>query len=61
MGDQQFDDCRTCNPFPGFTGPPDQNQSLGLSGIQPLGRFRSGPLGSASQEDEIQITIRYRF
>ena len=61
MGDQQFDDCRTCNPFPGFTGPPDQDQSLGLSGIQPLGRFRSGPLGSASQEDEIQITIRYRF
>ena len=61
MGDQKFDDCRTCNPFPGFTGPPDQNQSLGLSGIQPLGRFRSGPLGSASQEDEIQITIRYRF
>ena len=61
MADQKFDDCRTCNPFPGFTGAPDQTQSLGLSGIQPLGRFRSGPLGSASQEDEIQITIRYRF
>jgi hypothetical protein len=61
MQDQEFDDCRSCNPFPGFTGPPNQTQSLGLSGIQPLGRFRSGPLGSASQEDEIQITIRYRF
>ena len=61
MGDQQFDDCRSCNPFPGFTGPPTQTGSLGLGGIEPLGRFRSGPLGSASQEDEIQLTLRYRF
>jgi hypothetical protein len=61
MADQKFDDCRSCNPFPPFTGAPEQDFSAGLSGIQPLGRFRSGPLGSASQEDEIQITIRYRF
>ena len=61
MGDQEFDDCRTCNPFPGFTGAPDQTQSLGLSGTEPLGRFRAGPLGSASQEDELQVTLRYRF
>ncbi|MDX1733546.1 MAG: DUF1302 family protein [Halioglobus sp.] len=61
MGDQQFDDCRTCNPFPGFTGPPNQLMSQGLSGTEPLGRFRAGPLASASQEDEIQLTLRYRF
>jgi len=61
MGDQKFDDCRSCNPFPGFTGPPTQVGSLGLSGIEPLSRFRSGPLGSASQEDEFQVTLRYRF
>ncbi len=66
MEDQSFDDCRTCNPFPPFTATPAhedplQSGSVGLSGIQPLGRFRSGPLGSASEEDEFQVTIRYRF
>ena len=66
MEDQQFDDCRTCNPFPPFTATPAhadpmQSGSVGLSGIQPLGRFRSGPLGSASEEDEFQVTLRYRF
>lgn len=66
MGDQEFDDCRTCNPFPPFTATPahadpSQSGSVGLSGVQPLGRFRSGPLGSASEEDEFQITLRYRF
>ncbi len=66
MGDQSFDDCRTCNPFPPFTAtpahnPPTQSGSVGLGGIQPLGRFRSGPIGSASEEDEIQLTVRYRF
>ena len=29
--------------------------------LDPLGRFRAGPLGSASQEDEFQVTLRYRF
>ncbi len=66
MGDQSFDDCRACNPFPPFTASPahaDPNVSgsVGLSGVQPLGRFRSGPIGSASEEDEIQLTLRYRF
>lgn len=66
MGDQSFDDCRTCNPFPPFTATPLHpdpfvSGSVGLSGIEPLGRFRSGPIGSASEEDEIQLTIRYRF
>ncbi len=66
MGDQSFDDCRACNPFPPFTASPahaDPNVSgsVGLSGVQPLGRFRSGPIGSASEEDEIQLTLRFRF
>lgn len=66
LKDQKFDDCRFCNPFPPFTATPlhaDPNQSgsVGLSGIEPLGRFRSGPIGTASEEDEFQITIRYRF
>ncbi len=66
MEDQQFDDCRTCNPFPPFTATPAhanprQSGSVGLSGIQPLGRFRAGPLASASEEDEFQVTLRYRF
>ena len=63
MKDQKFDDCRSCNPFPPFTAGPGQTQpgSLGLGGIEPLGRFRAGPLASASEEDEYQITLRYRF
>jgi hypothetical protein len=35
--------------------------SLGVSGFEPLGRFRAGPIGSAINEDEFQLTIRYRF
>ena len=66
LADQSFNDCRGCNPFPPFTATPahpDPNVSgpVGLSGIEPLGRFRSGPLGTASEEDEFQITLRYRF
>ncbi len=66
MADQQFDDCRSCNPFPPFTATPAhadplQSGSVGLSGIEPLGRFRAGPLASASEEDEFQVTLRYRF
>ena len=58
-----FDDCRACNPFPPFTAGPGQTEpgSLGLGGFEPLGRFRQGPIGSAANEDEIQITLRYRF
>ena len=61
--DKPFDDCRSCNPFHPFTAAPGQTApgSAGLSGLEPLGRFRAGPLGSAIEEDEIQLTIRYRF
>ena len=69
--DHKFDDCRLCNPFGPFTtsipGLPEHGAdgltagSAGLTGFEPLGRFRSGPLGMAEKEDEIQIAIRYRF
>jgi hypothetical protein len=61
-GDFQFDDCRSCNPYPPFTGSPAATSaSLGLAGYEPLGRFRSGPIGMAQKEDEIQFTVQYRF
>lgn len=67
-GDHKFDDCRLCNPFGPFTaGPVPEHAnpliagSAGLGGFEPLGRFRSGPIGMAEKEDEIQLTIRYRF
>ena len=61
--DKTFDDCRTCNPFPPSTASPGQTApgSLGLGGLEPLGRFRAGPLGTAIEEDEVQVTLRYRF
>ena len=71
-GAQAFDDNRFANPFPPATCPPPviatdpaacgtPFSSLGLSGFEPLGRFRAGPIGSAINEDEFQLTIRYRF
>ncbi len=63
---RKFSDCRTCNPFPPFTSTPlhpdpFQAGDVGLGGFEPLGRFRSGPIGMAQQENEFQLTIRYRF
>lgn len=40
----------------------DDFASLGSRlGYEPLGRFRSGPIGMAQDEDELQLLIRYRF
>ncbi len=61
---QKFDDCRACNPFPPATGPVGAEGSLAirsLAGFEPLGRFRAGPIGMAQNEDEVQVTLRYRF
>ena len=30
-------------------------------GFEPLGRFRSGPIGMAQHEDELQVLLRFRF
>ena len=32
-----------------------------IGGIAPLGIFRSGPIGMAQDEDELQLLLRYRF
>ncbi|WP_230971515.1 DUF1302 family protein [Nitrogeniibacter aestuarii] len=58
----RFDDCRTCNPYPAFTGPVvDGGYSLGLASAEPLGRFRAGPIGTAMYEDEVFFQMRYKF
>lgn len=70
------DDGRTSNSFPPFTcatmsqpaatnqtcAPGAEASSLGHRiGFEPLGRFRSGPIGMAQAEDELQLLLRYRF
>lgn len=61
-----FDDCRSCNPYPPFStytaiGQPFVPGSVGLGGIEPLGRFRAGPIGAAWKENEVFLTLRYKF
>jgi len=62
----KYDDCRSCNPYPPFTmysaaehgsGP----SSAGLGGFEPLGRFRAGVIGAAHTEDEVYVTLEYKF
>ncbi len=71
-GAKAFDDNRSANPFPPFTCAPPvaaanpaaclgSFSSLGVSGFEPIGRFRAGPFGTAINEDEFQLTIRYQF
>ncbi len=63
-GRQVFDDNRSAIPYPSLAalaGAPGTLPSSGLGGFEPLGRFRSGPIGMAQQEDEIQISLCYRF
>lgn len=59
----QFDDCRSCNPYNPFTAYPGQTGagSYGLGGYEPLGRFRAGPIGTAMAENEIFLMARYKF
>lgn len=65
--DWAFDDCRSCNPWPPYTSGPDYPGdpmaagSRGLGGLEPLGRFRAGPIGAAWKEDEAFATLRYSF
>ena len=65
-GAKKFSDCRSCNPWPPFTATPahsdpTQPGDVGLGGFEPLGRFRAGPIGMAREENELQLTLRYRF
>jgi len=64
----EFDDCRSCNPYAPYTmytsGAGTQGfapGSFGLSGIEPLGRFRAGPIGAAWKENELYVTLKYKF
>lgn len=58
------DDCRSCNPWAPYTTYAGQTLtpgSAGLSGLEPLGRFRAGPIGAAWKENEAFVTLRYKF
>ena len=51
-GDERwaFDDCRSCNPYAPYTTYAGQDfnpGSAGVGGLEPLGRFRAGPIGAA--------------
>lgn len=59
-----FDDCRSCNPYPPFTTYVGQQlvpNSNGVGGFEPLGRFRSGPVGAAWRENELYFGLRYQL
>lgn len=65
-GAQKFNDTRNGNQFPPFTASPAHSdpmvaQTTGMSGYEPLGRFRSGPIGMAQAEDQVSLNIRYSF
>lgn len=60
----ETDDCRSCNPYPPFSGynaSHELGQSLGKAGLEPLGRFRAGPIGAAWKENELFVTLKYKF
>ncbi|MCH2218914.1 MAG: DUF1302 domain-containing protein [Dechloromonas sp.] len=62
----KFDDCRACNPFAPFTAPsgdpnPNASYSRGFGGMEPLGRFRAGPIGAAFKENDIFLRVNYKF
>ena len=60
----KFDDCRSCNPYAPFTsydGSQAVGQSWGLGGMEPLGRFRAGPIGAAFKENDIFVRVNYKF
>jgi hypothetical protein len=38
-----------------------QQYDSGLGGVEPLGRFRAGPIGTAFGQNDIFMTMRYKF
>jgi hypothetical protein len=61
----KYDDCRSCNPYAPYTTY-DNGQTLnpgswGVGGLEPLGRFRAGPIGAAWKENEAYVSLRYKF
>lgn len=60
----RFDDCRSCNPYAPFTSYNANQavgQSWGLGGMEPLGRFRAGPIGAAFKENDLFVRVNYKF
>ena len=60
----KFDDCRSCNPYAPYTtytGQTFNPDSAGVGGLEPLGRFRAGPIGAAWKENELFLSMRYQF
>jgi hypothetical protein len=65
QNDWKYDDCRSCNPYAPYTTY-DHGQTLnpgswGVGGLEPLGRFRAGPIGAAFKENEAYVSLRYKF
>jgi hypothetical protein len=65
-GARKYSDARDGNPFPPFSGgqngrPATEQGMVGLTGYEPLRRFRAGPIGMANKEDEVSVTVRYKF
>jgi hypothetical protein len=59
-----FDDCRSCNPYDPYTSydaSQSVGQSWGLGGMEPLSRFRAGPIGAAFKENDIFVRVNYKF
>ena len=68
LSNYKVDDCRSCNPWAPFTQPNGEDPALamqsfsrGLSGLEPLGRFRAGAIGTAFSENELYINAKYKF
>jgi hypothetical protein len=56
----QWDDTRSGNPFLTALGVTTTNTGAS-GGVEPLGRFRAGPIGTAFGQNEIFATMRYKF
>ncbi|MCX7175369.1 MAG: DUF1302 domain-containing protein [Proteobacteria bacterium] len=59
-----WDDARSANPWAPYTtyvGQTLNPGSFGVGGLEPLGRFRAGPIGAAWKENELYVTLRYKF
>lgn len=58
----QWDDTKSGNPFINSAVGAEAVPNLGASGgVEPLGRFRAGPIGTAFGQNEIFATMRYKF
>jgi hypothetical protein len=49
------------SPFTANTSGLGPLTDSGLGGLEPLGRFRAGPIGTAFGQNEIYATLRYKF